>query len=268
MISNKKTYQSINFALRLLELLTGALSPVEEKSLCILSGILYFLYFSHIFCNSLMHLPMFLLLFARFSAMSHLFSVPFSGTMAGTNTTNSLSGLGGVTSALTNMSAISPTMAAAAVSGGGMNMNSMNSMNSMNGIGSTAAMTSSPSASMDALTQAYSGIQQYAGLSGLLNQGNFHLTSLSVADETWWMVCDAVMLLDVLSCTSLNKPPHHPPPSHHRHSHNSSLLGCYFLPARHLPACQSACPSAGRPRPPAGRPRPPAGGGGWPPTDH
>lgn len=50
--------------------------------------------------------------------------------------------------------------------------------NNMNGFGSTNA------AGMDALSQAYSGIQQYAGLSGLLNQGKslFHdFSSFSVA---------------------------------------------------------------------------------------
>lgn len=48
--------------------------------------------------------------------------------------------------------------------GGSNNMGSGLSSN-MNGFGSTN------SAGMDALSQAYSGIQQYAGLSGLINQG-------------------------------------------------------------------------------------------------
>jgi hypothetical protein len=47
---------------------------------------------------------------------------------------------------------------------GGNNMGS-GFNNNMNGFGS------SNSAGMDALSQAYSGIQQYAGLSGLVNQG-------------------------------------------------------------------------------------------------
>ncbi|XP_070189164.1 CUGBP Elav-like family member 2 isoform X20 [Littorina saxatilis] len=52
---------------------------------------------------------------------------------------------------------------------GNMGNNSMGSGfgNNMNGFGSTNA------ANMDALSQAYSGIQQYAGLSGLVNQASF-----------------------------------------------------------------------------------------------
>ncbi|XP_025099842.1 CUGBP Elav-like family member 2 isoform X15 [Pomacea canaliculata] len=50
--------------------------------------------------------------------------------------------------------------------GGSNNMGSGLSSN-MNGFGSTN------SAGMDALSQAYSGIQQYAGLSGLINQASF-----------------------------------------------------------------------------------------------
>ena len=49
--------------------------------------------------------------------------------------------------------------------GGNNSMGSAGFSNNMNGFGSTNA------AGMDALSQAYSGIQQYAGLSGLVNQG-------------------------------------------------------------------------------------------------
>ena len=48
---------------------------------------------------------------------------------------------------------------------GNNSMGSAGFSNNMNGFGSTNA------AGMDALSQAYSGIQQYAGLSGLVNQG-------------------------------------------------------------------------------------------------
>ena len=64
-----------------------------------------------------------------------------------------MGGLAGVQNSMPNVGAMAP----------GVNSNGMG-----NG-----------QASIDAtLSQAYSGIQQYAGLSGLVNQGKFHLRSL------------------------------------------------------------------------------------------
>ena len=76
--------------------------------------------------------------------------IPFAGSITGTSPTNSLSGLASLQSLGNNnfASSISPGLS-----------------NSVNGLGSSA-----PSG-MDALSQAYTGIQQYQGLSGLLSPG-------------------------------------------------------------------------------------------------
>ena len=64
-----------------------------------------------------------------------------------------MGGLSGIQSNMPNVGAITPAMTS-------------------NGMGNGQA-------NIDAtLSQAYSGIQQYAGLSGLVNQGKFHLHSL------------------------------------------------------------------------------------------
>lgn len=55
-------------------------------------------------------------------------------------------------------------------------------LSSMNGFGSTNA------AGMDALSQAYSGIQQYAGLSGLISQGNGLFYDLFLMPTSLWVV--------------------------------------------------------------------------------
>lgn len=94
---------------------------------------------------------------------------------------------------------------------GNMGNNSMGSGfgNNMNGFGSTNA------ANMDALSQAYSGIQQYAGLSGLVNQGkgsfyDFFLSSLLFSPVTSPSYCPSfthtVCCLSAL-CGSVLCPP-------------------------------------------------------------
>ncbi|CAI9718293.1 CUGBP Elav-like family member 1-A isoform X1 [Octopus vulgaris] len=76
-----------------------------------------------------------------------------SGTITGTTSSNSLSGLTGMqnlgNNSLTNLSNLTSSVTS-----------------NMNGIGSNTNPTG-----IDALSQAYSGIQQYAGLSGLLPPG-------------------------------------------------------------------------------------------------
>lgn len=75
----------------------------------------------------------------------------FAGSLTGTTSANSLGGITG----LQNF---------------GNNLSSSGMGSGMNGLGSN------PNSGMDALSQAYSGIQQYAGLSGLLSpgKGSFH----------------------------------------------------------------------------------------------
>lgn len=77
----------------------------------------------------------------------------FCRTMTGTTSSNSLSGLAGMqalgNNSLTNLSSLTSSVTT-----------------NMNGIGSNTNPTG-----IDALSQAYSGIQQYAGLSGLLPPG-------------------------------------------------------------------------------------------------
>lgn len=83
--------------------------------------------------------------------------------MAGSNSTNTnpSMGLSGMQNSLSGMSGLS-----------GMGSNSMNGLGGSSATGSSVA---SNQASVDAtLSQAYSGIQQYAGLSGLLGQGKDH----------------------------------------------------------------------------------------------
>ena len=80
--------------------------------------------------------------------------------------------------------------------------------NGMNGLGSSSATgtasVASNQASVDAtLSQAYSGIQQYAGLSGLLGQGKdhfYHSCSFWFADCNW---CELFWIP-----SSLSPPPH------------------------------------------------------------
>jgi len=76
--------------------------------------------------------------------------------LSGTTASNSLSGLAGLQNFGNNN--LSSNM-------------SQGMANNMNGLGST-----NPTSGIDALSQAYSGIQQYAGLSGLLSpgKGSFH----------------------------------------------------------------------------------------------
>ncbi|CAI9718295.1 CUGBP Elav-like family member 1-A isoform X1 [Octopus vulgaris] len=78
-----------------------------------------------------------------------------SGTITGTTSSNSLSGLTGMqnlgNNSLTNLSNLTSSVTS-----------------NMNGIGSNTNPTG-----IDALSQAYSGIQQYAGLSGLLPPASF-----------------------------------------------------------------------------------------------
>ena len=79
-----------------------------------------------------------------------------AGSVATTNSTTSagaMGGLGGMQNNMPNVGAIAPAI-------------------NSNGMGNGQA-------NIDAtLSQAYTGIQQYAGLSGLVNQGKFHLNSL------------------------------------------------------------------------------------------
>lgn len=94
-----------------------------------------------------------------------------SGSLAGTTTSNSLTGLAGLQ---------------------GLNNNSLGNgisqglANSMNGLSSGNSSTSG----MDALSQAYTGIQQYAGLSGLLSpagKGSLHL--IFQFFQVCWLYC-------------------------------------------------------------------------------
>ncbi len=56
--------------------------------------------------------------------------------------------------------------------GTGMTTPTMGGATSLNGLGNSAiSQAQTPTNNLEALTQAYSGIQQYAGLSGLLGQG-------------------------------------------------------------------------------------------------
>ena len=94
-----------------------------------------------------------------------------AGSMATTNTTTStgaMGGLGTIQNSMPNVGAIAPTITS-------------------NGIGS-ASMASGQS--VDAtLSQAYTGIQQYAGLSGLVNQGKFHSIILAFSVVEWSRAC-------------------------------------------------------------------------------
>lgn len=94
-----------------------------------------------------------------------------SGSVTGTSPTNSLSGLASLqTLGNNNFSSVSPGV-------------------TTNGLGGTSA----PSG-MDALSQAYSGIQQYAGLSSLL----------SPAGKGWWIFfISGVWPLCCSSCASM-----------------------------------------------------------------
>ena len=75
-----------------------------------------------------------------------------------TTSTGSMGGLTGLQNSLPNVGAVAPNIGS-------------------NGIGNA-----SMAGSNDALSQAYSGIQQYAGLSGLLGQGNstFHIFQICI----------------------------------------------------------------------------------------
>ncbi|XP_064595630.1 CUGBP Elav-like family member 2 isoform X12 [Liolophura sinensis] len=84
------------------------------------------------------------------------------GSLTGTTTSNSMS---------TCMSGLTGMQALAGNSLPNMSSLTANMNNGVNGIG-TSMGASNPS-SLDALSQAYSGIQQYAGLSGLINQASF-----------------------------------------------------------------------------------------------
>ena len=92
--------------------------------------------------------------------------------MTPTNTTNSANAVGGMSALQSNMSNMAGLVAPPM--GGGLN-----------GLGGTNQ------SGMDALSQAYSGIQQYAGLSSLLNQGKgqFHDIFFSVADVLCCVAC-------------------------------------------------------------------------------
>jgi CUG-BP- and ETR3-like factor len=77
-----------------------------------------------------------------------------SGTLTGTSSSSTVSGLGGL---MQNSLALS----------------GMTSQGNMNGLSNNSAIGSTSQTSIDALSQAYSGIQQYAGLSGLIGQASF-----------------------------------------------------------------------------------------------
>ncbi len=97
----------------------------------------------------------------------------YSGTAGATNTTNSTSmgGLSGVQNNLSNMAAVASAMP-----------------NNINGLGNATAMAGAQTG-VDALSQAYTGIQQYAGLSGLLNQGKVDFYPLMSFRQRGVQVC-------------------------------------------------------------------------------
>ena len=76
---------------------------------------------------------------------------------------------------------------------------------SLNGLGGTSQ------SGMDALSQAYTGIQQYAGLSGLLSQGKgqFYDVFFSVPDVMWCVSCSPTYSLFCLGTTARNNPLDH-----------------------------------------------------------
>ena len=93
--------------------------------------------------------------------------------------------------------------------GGGGSLSLGGSMNGMGGgAGSTAANNSQPTAgssgppsAMDTINQAYTGIQQYAGLSGLLSQGKstFHIKSM-----VFFFLCSVVFLRSFALCSHVS----------------------------------------------------------------
>jgi hypothetical protein len=84
---------------------------------------------------------------------------------------------------------------------GGMSSSGLNGMSgsSGNGAGGAGSGSNGSQAGIDALSQAYSGIQQYAGLSGLLSQGNYPFIHLQ-------------MLCVLVCCSPLCRTPCPPPP--------------------------------------------------------
>ncbi len=95
-----------------------------------------------------------------------------------------MGGLGTIQNSMPNVGAIAPTITS-------------------NGIGS-ASMASGQS--VDAtLSQAYTGIQQYAGLSGLVNQGKFHSIILAFSVVEWYVhVAVACQLARILLFSTLH----------------------------------------------------------------
>ena len=110
------------------------------------------------------------------------------------------------------MSPSTPTNGAAAM--GGYAQNSLSSagatggmapMQPSNGIGGPSNQGgggAGNAGAMETINQAYAGIQQYAGLSGLLNQGKWHFFLFSDVPK-WRLTSTAVYAVCVLSLISV-----------------------------------------------------------------
>ena len=131
-----------------------------------------------------------------------------SGSLTPSNSTSSTTAAlgGGGGSGAGSMggfqNSLQPTMASGGASGatsaGAMGPQMGNNLNGMNN--SATGGSTGQAGGMDALSQAYTGIQQYAGLSGLLSQGNYHFSTIFVS------FCRCCILVRVPSCAATKHP--------------------------------------------------------------